>query len=152
MTITGGSGLPKGDIDSMIRDAEQYAEEDRTRRESAEARNSAEGLVYSTEKFIADNDDKLPEDAKSSTRDAIASVRTALGGEDVEAIKEATDNLSRTSQQMGAALYANAQSAAGSDGEDAGSTDGTGESSADGTGQDDVVDAEIVDEDAESRS
>lgn len=149
MTITGGSGLPKDDIEQMVRDAEQYAEDDRQRRESAEARNAADSLVYSTEKFIADNDEKLPEEPKSATRDAIASVKTALGGDDVEAIKTATDHLSRTSQQMGAALYANAQASSNGDG----SADGThdGESTARDSGQDDVVDAEIVDEDAERR-
>ena len=149
MTITGGSGLPKDDIEQMVRDAEQYAEEDRSRRDSAEARNAADSLVYSTEKFIADNDEKLPEEPKSATRDAIASVKTALGGDDVEAIKTATDHLSRTSQQMGAALYANAQASSNGDGSEDGTPDG--ESTARDSGQDDVVDAEIVDEDAERR-
>jgi len=143
MTITGGSGLPKDDIEQMVRDAEQYAEDDRQRREAADS------LVYSTEKFIADNDEKLPEEPKSATRDAIASVKTALGGDDVEAIKTATDHLSRTSQQMGAALYANAQASSNGDGSEDGTPDG--ESTARDSGQDDVVDAEIVDEDAERR-
>ena len=158
MTITGGSGLPKDDIERMMRDAEQYAEEDRQRREAVEARNTADSLVYQTEKFIADNDDKLPADAKSEVQSSIENVKNALAGEDAAAIKSATDELARTSQKLGAALYAQAQSAGGdgADGTDGAAggpdgADGTG-AGADGTGADDVVDAEIVDEESGDRS
>jgi molecular chaperone DnaK len=138
MTITGGSALPKEDIDRMMREAEQYAEEDKKRRESVEIRNQADGLVYSTEKFIADNTDKLPDDVKSEVTAAVAEVKTALETDDVDAIKRTSENLATVSQKMGQAIYANseAEAAAGGAG-DAGSASAT---------DDDVVDAEIVEE------
>src|ERR1700729_846335 len=140
MTITGGSALPKDDIDRMMREAEEYAEEDRKRRESAEARNQADGLVYSTEKFLADNGDKVPADIKSEVEEAIADLKKALEGTDTEAIKEATEKAATVSQKMGTAIYAQTQASAAED---------TSTSTADETPNDDdeVVDAEIVDED-----
>ena len=137
MTITGGSALPKDDIDRMMREAEQYAEEDRKRRESAEARNQADGLVYSTEKFLADNGDKVPDEVKTEVQTAVDDVKKALEADDVDAIKRTVETLATVSQKMGSAMYANTQAgeAAGGAGESAGAAS-----------DDDVVDAEIVDE------
>ena len=138
MTITGGSGLPKDDIERMMRDAEAHAEEDRQRREEAETRNSAESLLHQTEKFLADNGDKVPEDAKSNVEGPLAELKTALAGTDVDAIKNAAEKVATTSQALGAAMYAQTSAAGGSD-------EPTGEPTSD-SGDDDVVDAEIVDE------
>ncbi len=104
--ITGGSALPKDDIEKMVRDAEQYAEEDRQRREEAEIRNQADTLVYSTEKFLGENEDKVPEDIKSEVRSAIAEVRKALESNDTDAIRTASENAAKVSQKMGTAIYA----------------------------------------------
>jgi molecular chaperone DnaK len=136
MTITGGSALPKDDIDRMIKDAEEHAEEDKRRREEAETRNQAETLVYSTEKFIKDNDDKLPADTKEKVQTAISEAQEALKGTDLAAIKTAVEKLATESQALGSALYAN--EATGAEGAAAGAS---------GAQADDVVDAEIVDED-----
>ncbi|MGQ0629786.1 MAG: molecular chaperone DnaK [Sporichthyaceae bacterium] len=140
MTVTGGSALPREDIDKMVRDAEQYAEEDRKRREAVENRNQAESLVYQTEKFIADNAEKFAEgDAaanKATVEEAIAELKKALDGNDDDAITAATKKVADASQQLGAAMYAGAQASA-----DAG---GGGERAAE---DEDVVEAEIVDED-----
>jgi molecular chaperone DnaK len=141
MTITGGSALPKDDIDRMMRDAEQYAEEDRKRRESAEARNQAETLVYTTEKFIADNGDKVPDDVKTEVTAAVGDVKKALEADDIDAIKRSSEQLATVSQKMGQAMYANAQAS----GEGA-APGGDGSGAAD----DEVVDAEIVDEDGQA--
>ncbi|TCO41614.1 molecular chaperone DnaK [Kribbella antiqua] len=141
MTVTGGSALPKDDIERMVRDAEKYAEEDHKRREAVENRNQAEGLVYQTEKFLSENEDKVPDDVKTEVKDGVAELKKALEGEDADAIKAASEKLAQSSQKMGAAMYANAQAAGGSS-EEAG-TDSSASSSTD----DDVVDAEIVDED-----
>jgi molecular chaperone DnaK len=143
MTITGGSALPKDDIERMMREAEQYAEEDRQRREQAETRNSGEQLLYQTEKFLADNGDKVPGDVKGEVENTLAELREALKGEDTTVIRTATEKVATTSQKLGAAMYANAQSEATA-GDGAGGAPGdSGHNPAD----DDVVDAEIVDED-----
>jgi molecular chaperone DnaK len=141
MTVTGGSALPKDDIDRMMREAEQYADEDHKRREAAETRNQAEQLVYQTEKFIADNADKVPGDVKAEVETSIADLKEKLKGDDTGAIREATEKVAATSQKLGQALYANAQSegAAGAGSADAGAQQAAAD--------DDVVDAEIVDED-----
>ncbi|NIK55834.1 molecular chaperone DnaK [Kribbella shirazensis] len=143
MTVTGGSALPKTDIDQMVRDAEQYAEEDRKRREAVENRNQAESLVYQTEKFLQENEDKVPDDVKTEVKDGVAELKKALEGDDADAVKAASEKLAQSSQKMGAAMYANAQAAGGSTDDGATSEDTTSSSSND----DDVVDAEIVDED-----
>src|SRR5947208_2178681 len=122
MTITGGSALPKDDIERMMRDAEQYAEEDRKRRESAEARNQGDALVYSTEKFLTDNGDKVPDDIKTEVRTAIDDVKKALEADDVDAITRTVETLATVSQKMGQAMYANTQAT--------GTTADAGESSA----------------------
>ena len=143
VTISGGSALAKDDIDKMVRDAEQYAEEDRQRREEAEVRNRADTLVYTTEKFLADNTDKVPADVRTEVESAISDLKKALEGNDTETIREASEKASQVSQKMGSAIYAQAQAeqqAAAQEGAAHGSTD-------DGAPQgDDVVDAEIVDE------
>ena len=143
MTITGGSALPKDDIERMVKDAEAHAEEDKRRREEAEVRNQAESLVYQTEKFVKDNDEKLPAETKDKVNAALKDVTEALKGEDINAIKSAVEKLATESQAMGSAMYANAGADAAAAG--AGATGGApaGESG----GADDVVDAEIVDED-----
>ncbi|MFF7453777.1 molecular chaperone DnaK [Kitasatospora sp. NPDC008115] len=140
MTVTGGSALPKDDIERMMREAEQYAEEDHKRREAVETRNQAEQLVYSTEKFIADNADKLPADVKTEVETAIGELKESLKGEDIAKIREASEKVSTTAQKLGQALYANADapSAAG-----AGAAGDAGDA---GAKDDDVVDAEIVDD------
>ncbi|WP_327638531.1 molecular chaperone DnaK [Kribbella sp. NBC_00482] len=144
MTVTGGSALPKTDIDQMVRDAEQYAEEDRQRREAVENRNQAESLVYQTEKFLQENEDKVPDDVKTEVKDGVAELKKALEGDDADAVKAASEKLAQSSQKMGAAMYANAQAAGGSTDDGATSEDTTGSSN---SNDDDVVDAEIVDED-----
>jgi molecular chaperone DnaK len=148
MTITGGSGLSKDEIDRMMRDAESHAEEDRRRRDEAETRNTAETLQYSTEKFLADNGDKMPADKKSELEGALAELKTALNGADFTAIRAAQDKVARVSQEVGGAMYESAQaaSAAAGDGATGGPSQGAGSSQA---GDDTVVDAEVVDEGTE---
>jgi molecular chaperone DnaK len=148
MTITGGSALPKEDIERMMREAEEYAEEDRNRREEVETRNQADGLVYSMEKQLADNGDKLPDDVVNEVRDAIAETKKTLEGEDTAAIRAAADNLNTVSQKIGTALYANAQASsdAGPGAGGFGADGGDGSQSSD----EDVVDAEIVDDEPQA--
>ncbi|MDH6137838.1 molecular chaperone DnaK [Kitasatospora sp. MAA4] len=139
MTVTGGSALPKDDIERMMREAEQYAEEDHKRRESVETRNQGEQLVYSTEKFIADNTDKLPADVKTEVETAIGELKEALKGEDIAVIREATEKVSTTAQKLGQALYANADAAGAAGGAEGGENVNFSK-------EDDVVDAEIIDD------
>ena len=144
MQITGGSALSKDDIDRMMRDAEAHAEEDRKRREDAEVRNQAESLVYQTEKFVKENDEKLPADVKESVNGALGEVQEALKGTDSAAIKSSMEKLATESQKLGAALYQQQ----GPEGDAAGAADaGPGAGQPQSSGADDVVDAEIVDED-----
>ncbi|MBD2891229.1 molecular chaperone DnaK [Actinomadura nitritigenes] len=142
MVITGGSALPKEDIEKMMRDAENYAEEDRKRKEEAEVRNQADTLAYSTEKFLRENDEKVPAELKTEVNDAIAEVKKALEGTDVDAIKGSAEKLAQVSQKMGAAMYAQNPEGAQPGAEDAGPT-----ADAQGAQDDEVVDAEIVDDD-----
>jgi molecular chaperone DnaK len=134
MTITGGSALPKEEIDRMVAEAEQHAAEDATRREEADLRNTAEANAYSVEKILNEHEAELPEDVTTEVRAAIAEVRTALEGTSVDAIKTASDTLARVSQKIGEAMAASASQEASGDPDP---------SAAD----DDVVDAEIVDDD-----
>ena len=139
MTISGGSALSKEDIDRMVKEAEQYAEEDAKRREAVETRNQAEQLVYTTEKFLADNDEKLPEDVKTEVQGDVDALKSVLENAEAPAedVQAAVTKLGESSQKMGAAMYAAAeadQAAAG------GTTGATGEA------DDDIVDAEVVDE------
>jgi molecular chaperone DnaK len=144
MTITGGSALSKEDIDKMIRDAEQYAEEDRQRREAVEARNQADSLVYTTEKFLSENSDKIPAEVKTEVEADVEALKKLLEDEqaDKAALDAAVAKLGESSQKMGAAMYAAGESEAAA----AGGATGTGDS------DEDVVDAEIVDEDNEGEN
>ena len=144
MTISGGSSLSKEEIDRMIKDAEAHADEDRKRREEAEVRNSAEQLAYTTEKFLTENDDKLPDEGKQEVRTAIGELRTALAGDDINEVKGKQENLATASQKLGAALYAQNEQGAPADAATDEAADGQPSSS---SNDDDVVDAEIVDED-----
>lgn len=142
MTITGGSSLPKDDIDRMVREAEEHAAEDKKRRESAETRNQAEQLVYSIEKLIKDNEDKLPEDVKNEVQGDVDGLKTALAGDDDEAVKTAYEKLSSSQQKLGEAIYSSAQpTETPADG--AGDGQQAGESSSD---DEDVIDAEVVED------
>jgi molecular chaperone DnaK len=137
MTISGGSALSKDDIDRMMREAEQHAEEDKKRREEVEVRNSAEALVYQTEKFLADNADKVPADAKANVDGPLDELKKAIEANDIPGMRAATDKVAQASQALGAAMYTMAQEAGGSE--------ATAEAAGD-TAEDDVIDAEIVDE------
>jgi len=142
MVISGGSALPKDDIERMMREAEQYADEDRRVKETAEVRNQAETLTYSTEKFIKENAEKLPEDLKKEVEDAIAEVKKDLEGTDTDAIKASAEKLATSSQKLGAALYAQQQA------------DGSAEAPTDqatADNDDEVVDAEIVDDEKDAK-
>ncbi|QSB15016.1 molecular chaperone DnaK [Natronosporangium hydrolyticum] len=154
MTITGGSALPKDDIDQMMRDAQEHADEDKRRREEAETRNVAEQALWQTEKFLAESGDKLPEDSRSKVNDALGNLRSALGGTDAATIKSAHDTLNEAMQEASTKLYAQTGAAGQGGAEGAGdatfgeSSDGAGGGqSGDRTGPEDVVDAEIIDED-----
>ncbi|AYG03352.1 molecular chaperone DnaK [Gryllotalpicola protaetiae] len=145
MTITGGSSLPKEDIERMVKEAEEHAAEDKRRRESAETRNTAEQLVYSIEKLIKDNEDKLPEDVKSDVQGDVDALKTALAGEDDEAVKTAFEKLSQSQQKLGEAIYAQGQA------EQAAGAQQGADASADDASDEDVVDAEVVDDEDEKK-
>jgi molecular chaperone DnaK len=140
MTISGGSALGKDEIDRMVKEAEQYAAEDARRRETIEARNQADGLVYSTEKFLSENGEKIPEDVKTEVQADVDALKKLLEDDstDKDAFSAAITKLGESSQKMGAAMYAagEADAATGSDAAGAGTA----------PGEDEVVDAEIVDE------
>jgi molecular chaperone DnaK len=144
MVITGGSALPKDDIDKMMREAEQYAEEDRKRREETETRNNADTLAYSTEKFLGENDEKIPAEVKTEVQTALDEVKKTLEGTDIDAIRTASEKLAQVSQKMGAAMYAQNQP-----GEEAPTADAAGEGAT--AQEDEVVDAEIVDDEKDKR-
>ena len=133
VTITGGSSLPKEDIDRMVREAEEHAAEDKKRREEADTRNQAEQAVYSTEKLLKDEADKISEETRAAVQKDVDAVKEALKGDDIEAVKTAMATLSESGMKIGQEIYAKQQA------------DEAAASSA--PEQDDVVDAEIVDED-----
>jgi molecular chaperone DnaK len=135
MTITGGSSLPKEDIERMVREAEEHAAEDKARRESAETRNSAEQLAYSIEKLIKENEDKLPDDVKTDVQGDLDALKTALQGEDDDAVKSAFDKLVLSQTKLGEAIYSSPVT----------EPDAAAEEPAAGTDED-IVDAEIVDD------
>jgi len=137
MVITGGSALDKDEIDRMMKDAEAHAEDDKQRRDEAEVRNQAESLVHQTEKFVQDNEDKVPAELKSKVEAAIAEANEALKGTDTAAIKTAVEKLGTESQALGEAIYASATADA---------AEGQGAEGATAGSDDDVVDAEVVDE------
>jgi molecular chaperone DnaK len=135
MTITGGSSLPKEDIERMVREAEENAAEDKKRREEQETKNTAEQMVYQTEKLIKENDEKLPEDVKTDVQADVDALKTAIAGEDVDAIKAASEKLATSSQKLGEAIYASASEETPAEAE---------------ASSEDVVDAEVVDEEPAS--
>ena len=139
MTITGGSGLSKEEVERMMKDAEAHAEEDKTRREEADVRNGAEGLVYQTEKFLKDNAEKIPAEGKANVEEPLATLKKALEGTDIASIKTAMEALAAASQAVGAAMYQ----------EQAANAEATTEN-AENNGED-IVDAEIVDEGANTK-
>ena len=138
MTITGGSSLPKEDIERMVREAEEHAAEDKQRREAAETRNTAEQLAYSIDKLIKENDDKLPEDVKTDVQADVDALKSALAGEDEDAVKTAFDKLNESQVKLGEAIYAQAQAS-----ESAAGTEAPAEEA---TSDEDVVDAEVVED------
>ena len=136
MTITGGSSLPEEDIERMVREAEENAEEDKKRREAAEARNNAEQLAYSVEKILKDNDEKLADDVKSEVQTDLDALKSALAGEDEEAVQKAADTLAASQTKLGEAIYQ--------------SGDQPAEAASDESDDDEgIVDAEVVDDDAD---
>ncbi|MCL6302063.1 Hsp70 family protein, partial [Streptomyces kronopolitis] len=144
MTVTGGSSLPKDEVDRMRQEAEQYADEDTKRREAAETRNQAEQLVYQTEKFLKDNEEKVPGEVKTEVEEALTELKEKLKGEDTSEIRTATEKVAAVSQKLGQAMYADAQGAAGAEGAAGAGAEGAEQAQSDAA--DDVVDAEIVDD------
>ncbi len=144
MTITGGSSLPKEDIERMVREAEEHAAEDKKRRESAETRNQAESLAYSIEKLIKENDEKLPADVKESVQADVDALKTALAGEDDDAVKTAFDKLNESQGKLGEAIYASSQAEAGAEAPQADATDAPAE-------DEDVIDAEVVEDEDDKK-
>ncbi len=142
MTITGGTSLSKEDIDRMVKDAEANAEADKKRREAQDLRNTAENSAYQIEKLLKDNEDKLPEDVKSEVQSDVDDLKKALEGEDDDAVKSAFEKLQSSQTKLGEAIYAQAQAQAGESG---------GEAGADSADEDDVVDAEVVDDEDEKK-
>lgn len=142
MTITGGSSLPKEDIERMVREAEENAAEDKKRREAQDTRNQAETLAYSIEKLLNENDDKLPDDVKDSVKADVDALKVALAGEDDDAVKKAFDTLSQSQSKIGEAIYAASQA-------DAAASDATAEGATES--DEDVVDAEVVDDEDEQK-
>lgn len=140
MTITGGSSLPKEDIERMVREAEEHAAEDKKRREAAEERNAAEQMAYSVEKLLKDNDEKLPEDVKSEVQADLDALKSALAGEDEEAVKKAAETLGQSQTKLGEALYKTEPEAS-----EASAADGEAPS------EEDIVDAEVVDDDSDDK-
>ena len=139
VTITGGGSLPKEDIERMVREAEEHAAEDKKRREEQEDRNTGEQLVYQTEKMIKDNDEKLPEDVKTEVQADVDALKAALAGDDIEAVKSALTKLGESQQKLGEAIYANA------------SAEGEAEAASEGASNEDVVDAEVVEDEDEKK-
>jgi molecular chaperone DnaK len=144
MTITGGTALDKDEIDRMMKEAEAHADEDRQRREVAETRNNADSLVYQTEKLLKDQGDKVSADEKTKIEAALAELKTALEGEDTDAIKAKHEALIQASQEFAQRLYAAAQ-------QEQAASSGAGDAAASAPSDDEVADAEIVDE-GEERS
>ena len=140
ITISGGSSLSDEDIERMVKDAEEHAAEDKKRREGAEQRNNAEQLAYSVEKLISENEDKLPEDVKSEVQNDLDALKQALAGDDDDAVKTAADKLGESQGKLGEAIYQSAQQDAPE-----------GEPAAEQSEDDDVVDAEVVDDDEEKK-
>lgn len=137
VTITGGGSLPKEDIERMVREAEEHAAEDKKRREEQEDRNTGEQLVYQTEKLIKENDEKLPEDVKNDVQADVDALKAALAGDDIDAVKSAMTKLTESQQKLGEAIYANASA--------------EGEAAGEGASDEDVVDAEVVEDEDDKK-
>ena len=144
MTITGGSSLGKEDIERMVREAEEHAAEDKRRREAAEVRNSGEQLVYSIEKLIKDNEDKLPADVKAEVQADVDALKSALAGEDDDAVKAAADKLSESQTKLGQAIYSQASAEQPGTGDSAPADDSS-------SSDEDIVDAEVVDDEDDTK-
>ena len=142
MTITGGSAMEKDDIERMVREAEEHAEEDKKRREAQDVRNNAETLAYQTEKLVGENEDKLPEDVKTEINSDVEALKEALNGEDDDAVKTAYDRLVENQQKIGEAIYSQQTDEAAAGDADASAAD---------SAEDEVIDAEVVDEDEEKK-
>ena len=136
MTITGGTSLSKEDIDRMVKDAEAHAEQDKARREAADTRNAAESVAYSVDKLLKENGEKLPEDVKTEVQGDVDELKKALEGDDDDAVKSALEKLQASQTKLGEALYASAQAEANADSASSSKED-----------DEDVVDAEVIDED-----
>ena len=145
MTITGGSSLSKEDIERMVREAEENAAEDKKRADALEQRNQAETLSYSIEKLIKENEDKLPAEVKDEVQADVDALKTALAGDDDDAVKAAFDKLNESQGKLGEAIYAQSQAdaAAGAPTE--------GEAPAEEASDEDVVDAEVIDDEDEKK-
>ena len=151
MTVTGGSALGKDDIDRMMKDAEAHAEEDKKRRESVEMRNEADSLAFRTEKLLKDNEESIGDDVKAPVQEALDTLKEALKGTDNdEDVKAAMNDLNDKASAMGQAMYAAAQAAQGGSGDDQAYTSEDAPAS-DAAGDDDVVDAEIVDDESDKK-
>ncbi len=147
MTITGGSSLSKEDIERMVKDAEENAAADHARREAAELRNTGETLVYSVEKVLTDNAEQLPDDVKTEVQADVDAVKSSLAGDDDEAVKTAVEKLQQSQSKLGEAIYQQAQAQQPADGTDAGEAPEGDQPAA----EDDVVDAEVVDDEDEKK-
>ena len=139
MTITGGTSLSKEDIDRMVKDAEAHAEQDKARREAADTRNAAESVAYSVDKLLKENGEKLPEDVKTEVQGDVDALKKALEGDDDDAVKSALEKLQASQTKLGEALYASAQAEA------------TADSASSSKDDEDVVDAEVIDEDEDEK-
>ncbi|OFQ07098.1 molecular chaperone DnaK [Rothia sp. HMSC036D11] len=140
MTITGGTSLSKEDIDRMVKDAEAHAEQDKARREAADTRNAAESVAYSVDKLLKENGEKLPEDVKTEVQGDVDELKKALEGDDDDAVKSALEKLQASQTKLGEALYASAQAEANADSASSAKED-----------DEDVVDAEVIDEDEDEK-
>ena len=150
MTVTGGTSLPKDEIDRMVKDAKEHEAADKKAKEDAETRNQAEAFAYSTEKLINENKDKLPADVVSEVQPKVDALKESLKGKDIDAIKNAQNDLMSAAQKIGQALYAQQGAQAGAQGAQAGAGQaGAGQASGQANSQadDDVVDAQVVDDD-----
>jgi len=146
MTITGGSSLAKEDIERMVREGEEHAAEDKRRRETAETRNTAEQLAYSIEKLLKENDEKLPAEVKTEVQADVDALKSALAGDDDAAVKTAYDKLNESQGKIGEAIYKSSQADAATPPTE------SGEPTADaGKSDEDVVDAEVVDDEEETK-
>jgi molecular chaperone DnaK len=140
--ISGGTALGKDDINQMIKDAEAHAEEDQRKKEEAEIRNTADSLAYQTETLLREQGDKVPAEDRTKMEDALKALKDSLAGADVDAVKVAHENLINVSQEFTKRLYQNAQAQQ--------SADAPGSAAADAPSDDDVADAEIVEDDEQS--